>query len=117
MFRAPPSFPPTSRTIDLASQATGGDGTDYVITLAPGATLTEAADLFAVNLAGNDTLTIDGEGATLDGANAHRGLFIYSGNVTIDNLTIADTVARGRRRRPWRRRRRRRARRRLVRGQ
>ena len=83
------------KKIDLASQATGGDGTDYAITLAPGATLTEAADLYAVNLAGNDTLTIDGEGATLDGANAHRGLFIYSGNVTIDNLTIADTVARG----------------------
>ena len=56
------------QNIDLASQATGGDGTDYVISLAPGATLTEAADIYAVNLAGNDTLTIDGEGATLDGA-------------------------------------------------
>ena len=31
------------KKIDLASQATGGDGTDYAISLAPGATLTEAA--------------------------------------------------------------------------
>ena len=31
------------KKIDLASQATGGDGTDYVITLAPGATLIQAA--------------------------------------------------------------------------
>ena len=83
------------KKIDLASQATGGDGTNYVITLKPGATLTEAADLFAVNLHGNDTLTIDGQGATLDGASAHRGLFIYSGAVTIQNLTIANAVARG----------------------
>ena len=83
------------KKIDLASQATGGDGTDYIITLAPGATLTEAADLFAVNLAGNDTLTIDGQGATLDGGGAHRGLFVYAGNVTIENLTIANAVARG----------------------
>jgi hypothetical protein len=81
--------------IDLASQASGGDGTNYVITLKAGATLTEAVDLSAINLSGNDTLTIDGQGATLDGALAHRGLFIYSGHVTVENLTIANAVARG----------------------
>ena len=95
MFRSAAELSADIKKIDLASQATGGDGTDYVITLAPGATLTEAADLFAVNLAGNDTLTIDGQGATFDGAGAHRGLFVYAGNVTIENLTIANAVARG----------------------
>jgi hypothetical protein len=49
------------KKIDLISQATGGDGTNYVITLAPNATLTELAPLFAVNLMSKDTLTIDGQ--------------------------------------------------------
>ena len=102
------------KKIDLASQATGGDGTDYIITLAPGATLTEAADLFAVNLAGNDTLTIDGQGATLDGGGAHRGLFVYAGNVTIESAHHSERCGEGRGGRGRRRGRRRRVRRRLV---
>jgi hypothetical protein len=81
-------------TYDFA-QDSGGVGTNFKITLAAGATLTEATEILAVNLEDNDTLTIDGQGATLDGAGAHRGLFVYAGNVTIQNLTIADTVARG----------------------
>jgi len=44
------------KAIDLASQADGGDGTHYVITLKAGATLTESADISAINLAGKDTL-------------------------------------------------------------
>ena len=38
--------------IDLASQADGGDGTHYSITLKAGATLTEFDDISAINLAG-----------------------------------------------------------------
>ena len=83
------------RKFDLDSQATGGDGTHYLITLTPNATLTETSDIFAVDLKGDDTLTIDGQGATLDGAGQGRGLFVYSGNVTIDDLTIANAVATG----------------------
>jgi hypothetical protein len=45
--------------VDLASQADGGNGTQYLITLQAGATLTESADISAINLAGSDTLTID----------------------------------------------------------
>ena len=55
------------KEIDLASQASGGTGAHYTITLAHGATLTESADIDASNLAGNDTLTINGAGATLNG--------------------------------------------------
>src|SRR5271155_2929987 len=83
------------KAIDLASQASGGSGTNYLITLAAGQTLTETADIAAVNLKGNDTLTIDGQGALLNGAGAFRGLFVYSGNVTIANLTIDNAVAKG----------------------
>jgi hypothetical protein len=49
--------------IDVTSQADGGDGTDFSITLARDATLTEQADIAAINLAGNDTFTLDGQGS------------------------------------------------------
>ena len=82
--------------IDLASQGPGGGtGTHYLITLLAGATLTESADVAAINLAGGDTLTIGGQGALLNGAGAHRSLFAYAGGVTINNLTIENAVARG----------------------
>ena len=81
--------------IDLASQADGGNGTTYLITLQAGATLTESADISAINLTGNDTLTINGKGAFLNGADAYRGLFAYSGTTTIENLTIENAVAQG----------------------
>jgi hypothetical protein len=54
--------------IDAASQADGGNGTVYSITLKKGATLTESADIAAINLTGADTLTISGKGAVLNGA-------------------------------------------------
>ena len=81
--------------IDLASQADGGNGTHYSITLKAGATLTESADISAINLALNDTLTLNGQGAILDGASAFRGLFAYSGKTTIENLTIEKAMAEG----------------------
>jgi len=83
------------KAVDLASQADGGDGTQYLITLQAGATLTESADISAINLTGKDTLTINGKGAFLDGAGLYRGLFAYSGTTTIENLTIEDAVAEG----------------------
>ena len=82
--------------IDLASQKGGGTGTHYSITLASGGvTLTEAADVAAINLKGADTLTINGQGGALSGADKCWGLFVYSGNVTIEGLTIENAVAKG----------------------
>jgi hypothetical protein len=83
------------KEVDLFSQAFGGNGNHYVITLQAGATLTESADLSAINLKGSDTLTINGQGAALDGAGAYRGLFVYSGTTTIEELTIESAVAEG----------------------
>ena len=84
------------KAIDQDSQAQGGTGNAYSITLAPGATLTETADLTAINLSGADTLVINGlTGATLDGGNLYRGFFVYQGDVTIENLTIQNAVAKG----------------------
>ena len=73
--------------------------TNYTITFAPGLTtaspLTLTTPLDAINLSSNDTLTINGAGGALDGDKANRGLFVYSGAVTIKNLTIQNALARG----------------------
>ena len=80
----------TGRSISPRRAPTGGVGTPYSITLAAGATLTESADIAAINLKGTDTLTINGQGingqggAVLNGAGAFRGFFAYSGNLTIE---------------------------------
>ena len=81
--------------IDNESKADGGNGTHYVITLAAGATLTESADISAIDLTGKDTLTIGGQAATFDRAGKYRGLFVYSGATTIENLTVENAIAQG----------------------
>lgn len=60
-----------------------------------GQTLAAPPDLYAVNLQSGVSLTIDGAGGTLDGANTYRGFFVYAGAVTIENLTIANSKAQG----------------------
>ena len=59
---------------------------------------TVAPDLSAINLHTGVTLTINGAGDSLIGTNGSdtfRGLFVYSGNVSINNLTIKNAVATG----------------------
>jgi Hint domain/Passenger-associated-transport-repeat len=60
-----------------------------------GNSLSAPAELYAINLKSGVTLTIDGNGNTLSGANTYSGLFAYSGAVTIDDLAIENTVAQG----------------------
>lgn len=67
--------------------------TAYTITLTPGFTLT--GDIDAVNLNSTDSLVINGGGATIDGAGTYRGFFAYAGSLTLNNLTVRNTVARG----------------------
>ena len=67
--------------------------THYTINLANGFTLSSDPD--AINLAGGDTLTINGNADTISGGGAYRGLFVYSGNVDINNLTLSGTRALG----------------------
>jgi hypothetical protein len=92
-----------ANTTDLnnALQATDQSAfsnTAFTISLAANITLTQ--DLWAVNLANGNTLTIDGSNGsggafTLDGNNQHRGLLVTSGFVTIRNLNIANATAGG----------------------
>jgi hypothetical protein len=65
----------------------------YTITFTAGFTL--GSDLYAINLAAGDSLTIDGAGNTMNGGGAYRGFFVYGGTVGIENLTIQDAVASG----------------------
>ncbi len=57
--------------------------------------ITEGATLDAINLQPGVTLTIDGQGHTLDGAGTYRGLFAYAGTIGIQNLAIDNAVAKG----------------------
>ena len=41
------------------------------------------------------SLTIDGNGKTLNGNGANRGLFVYAGTVAVNDLNIANTLAKG----------------------
>ena len=83
-------FASLNAAIDAAEAATAGD---FVVTLAND--ITETATLDAVNLHTGVTLTIDGGGHALDGAGQYRGLFAYAGTLTVSNLSIDNTVARG----------------------
>lgn len=76
---------------DLAAIA--GGTSSYTISFGAGFTLN--TDLLAVNLGPGGSLTLLGNGQTIDGAGAYRGLFDYAGALTIDDLTIANAVARG----------------------
>jgi hypothetical protein len=77
--------------IETADQATSG-----IVTITISGKITESGSLEAINLKSGVTLNIVGvNGATLDGNHADQGLFIYSGNVTIENLTIQNAKAVG----------------------
>jgi hypothetical protein len=78
--------------IDLGG-ASSAPGLLYSLTFAAGFTL--GSELYAINLAAGDTLTINGNGQTMDGGGVQRGFFVYAGDVTIENLTIRDAVAIG----------------------
>ena len=51
--------------------------------------------IYAISLPSDIDLTIDGAGDTLNGAGIDGGLAVLSGKVTIESLTIEDTVAQG----------------------
>jgi Bacterial Ig-like domain/Passenger-associated-transport-repeat/Bacterial Ig domain len=67
------------------------------IDIAAGSTIDISAGsgLDAVNLQAGVTLDIKGHGATFDGHNQRQGLFVYSGQVTFEDLTVANTLAKG----------------------
>jgi autotransporter-associated beta strand protein len=79
----------------LADQATGLGKAITIRLATSGLDFLLSQDLPAINLQPGVALTIDGNGGTLDGQGEARGLFIYSGLVTVENLTIQNGLAKG----------------------
>ena len=52
-------------------------------------------DIEAINLKSGVTLTVDGGNSVIDGDGKYRGFFVYSGAVTIEDLTIQNAAAIG----------------------
>ncbi len=71
----------------------GASSGDFTIDL--GANITETGQLDAINLRPGVTLTINGQSHMLDGAYIYQGLFVYSGDVTVENIQIEHAVANG----------------------
>ena len=67
--------------------------TPYTITFAaglPSGSLVLTHDLPAINLMTGSSVTFIGNGQTLSGGGAARGLFLQSGQLTLNGLTIAN---------------------------
>jgi hypothetical protein len=98
---------PLSSTLDGASTITTVADLDNVIAQAnskgSGSYVIELGDtsialtqaLTAIDLQTGVTLDIEGNGATINGESNQRGLFVYSGTVTVENLTVTDAIALG----------------------
>ena len=78
--------------IDLTGQSSAPN-IAYAITFT--ASFTLSTDLYAINLAGGSTVTINGAGFTLDGGGKYRGFFDYAGGLTLENITIQHAFATG----------------------
>ncbi len=78
-----------------------GNGYTFGISLANYATIDLTTALEAINVGPSTVVDIEGNGGTLDGASPtgasydQRGLFVYSGTVNVQLLTIANTKAIG----------------------
>src|ERR1700730_9351929 len=87
--------PGNDLTLSEAIADANSDSNPVLIDFAPdvlaAGTYTLTGDLPAITAA---NVTIEGGGLTLDAA-GHRGLFVSSGNVTIDDLIIAKAKAAG----------------------
>ncbi len=75
-----------------ADTAAAGSG---VVTIDLAGNIAFNSELSAINLKSGVTLDIQGAGNVLDGGGAWRGLLVYSGAVTIENLTLQNMTAVG----------------------
>ncbi len=87
-----------STLADLNAAIVAADGVTApgTVTIELGADITlSSVALEALNLAPGVTLDLVGQGHTLDGGGLQRGLFVYAGAVTVENLALNDFVAKG----------------------
>ena len=82
-----------SDAIAAANQGTPTQPSTDTITLLNN--IAENANPAAIDLASDLSLTINGAGYSLDGEGSYRGLYVLSGHVTVQDLTIENAVAVG----------------------
>jgi len=82
-----------SDLVNAITTVDGSPGTSYAINFTGSITLGAGNTLPAIN--SSSSVTIDGHSATLDGGGVQRGFVVLAGTVTIQNLTIQNTVTRG----------------------
>lgn len=90
---APLSVATAADLINAITTVDNNQSVNYTINFTGSITLNLSALLPAINT--NAAVTIDGHGNTLDGGGVQRGFFVYSGAVTIQNLTIQHAIAQG----------------------
>ncbi len=78
-----------------AAIASANASTDAVNTITLTANITLSDDLPLLQAQGGTTLIVNGAGFTIDGQGAHRIFFADSGNVQIENVTLANGHAQG----------------------
>jgi hypothetical protein len=92
-------MPPTISTIAALNTAIVNDDAITVpgtVTIAlSGSIALGSTALDAINLHSGVTLDIVGNSATPDGGTTKRGLFVYAGAATVENLTITNMLAQG----------------------
>jgi hypothetical protein len=76
--------------VDSAGSGAGAQQIDI------NSTISVTSALVPINLSNGVSLTISGTaGAALDGGGSQQGLFIYSGDVTVESLTLENMKAQG----------------------
>ena len=80
---------------DIKTVDGGSSSSSYIISISADISLATLSTKDLSSLDSASQVTISGNGHTLDGAGLTRGFFVLSGNVSINDLTIQNTVAKG----------------------
>ncbi len=88
-------FPVVTNETQLNTELALLAGSTTADRIAIGASFALTTPLLVINLGAGGSLTIDGGGFALNGAGTQRGLLVYSGNVTINNLALNNMAAIG----------------------
>src|SRR4029077_16892023 len=83
----------TSLNNAIATIDAGAAGQTFTVNIQNNVSLPAATTLNAINTA--STVVINGGNTTLNGGGVQRGLFVFSGSVTINNFAIQNPLAQG----------------------
>ena len=87
----------SSLALDIEQINSGGAdaGTNQSYTITLTADIALNAGLPAINLQSGSSLTIVGQGYSINGGSAYNGLFLHAGSLVLQDITIENMLARG----------------------